>query len=771
MFKVTKNQVLQLGIFAFAFVYRIIFMLWQTYPSGADIGVHASVINSITQPSNSNLLWNYYQMGGGVTLAFPGYHIFVSIIITMTGMPNYLAQAIIAALFSSITVLSAFLITRIIWNESVAFIAAFFMAVSRLDIEILAWGGYPNITGVLLIPLTFYLFLKRDKLKPTPFLVLTIILTASIFLTHSLSAAVFVGITAFISIAVLLFPKKLGESRKNVLYWVVPMLIGAILVSPFLANAVPTYLNESATFTDATAIEQALLAEEKVPFDIVLALFACIVAFFLVSKKFRGHFFSFPVFLLVAWLLAPLLLTQCYLVGFYIDYIRFPYFLIIPVIILGAVVTDYSARYFSKVLSAYVGLIGQNKKTNKSFITHRSRILARTNYKTVHTFVLTGLLLLTLLWVPIFLVPWEGVRIQSYYQCMNKAGYQAIEWTRQNTPVDAVFVSDHHYGWWLAGFGQRPTISSVELQCLSLAREVDISKNASLLLDTNYMIDNGYIQVREDGGYISRHNPLFLADLNWTNSPYSFFQFSSSEITFLFHDGNKVQSINVSELPVKSMQLVGAGSDSPSIVVNKANSDLSYTELITVTKGELFANMTIIVQSNKPNVSLDYGIFVTNAPGRLQQSVNNTLIIFDSAMNLCGQLIFAQTQPEISSFWLQNPCITQLSYDLKGKSEAQIQILVGIYALSESDSQNSMNVSCFSGALSANLQNLTTVPDLPITTFDYNIALQEYNISYVANRDFDLNSKFVNDPEFSLVFINNEVAIFKVETNVNRTIG
>lgn len=771
MFKATKKHVMLLVIFVFAFVYRIILLLWQTYPPGSDIGFHAGVINSITQSGNTNFLWNYYQMGGGVELEFPGYNIFASEIIIMTGLPNYLAQATIVALFSSLIVLAAFLVTRTVWNELAAFIVAFFVAISRFDIEILCWGGYPNIIALLLIPLTFYLFLKKDKFTPMPFLVSTSFLAASIFLTHSLSAAVFVGVTAITSLVALVFPKMFNESRKNILYWALPIFIGAILVSPFLASAAPPYLNESSTFTGAAAIEQALLAERTVPLETVLALFACIVPFFLLSKKYKGRFFSLPVFLLIMWLLVPLLLTQGYLVGLYVDYIRFLYFLIYPMIILFAVMTDYASRYFAKVLGAYYGLKGQNKKTTQSFNKLRSRILARIKYKTVYAAFLVGFLLILLFGLPIFRFPWDGVKVQSFYQVMNNDGYQAIEWAKQNTPVDSVFISDFPYGWWLAGFGQRPTITDVDLQALTLAREVSISKNASYLLDTDYVIDNGYIQVREDGGYIGRHNPMFLADLNWTNSPYGFFQFNSNEITLLSHDGNNAQSTNVAELPVTGMQLVGANSDSPSIIVNKANSDFSYSEITTVTKGKLFANMTIMVQSNKPNVSLDWLNFVIKSQGIFQQSFNNTLAMLDPDMKVCGQLIFAQNQPTISNFSPQNPCITQLSYSLQGKSRAEIQILVGIYSVSESDIQNPMSPSGLRGALNANLQNPTTVPDLPITTFDYKVALQEYNVSYVANRDFELNRKYADDPKFSLVFINNEVAIFKVEANATLVKG
>ena len=316
---------------------------------------------------------------------------------------------------------------------------------------------------------------------------------------------------------------------------------------------------------------------------------------------------------------------------------------------------------------------------------------------------------------------------------MDSEGYQAIEWAKQNTPADSVFVSEMGYGWWLAGFGQRPTLTDVDLQASTLTREVSISKNVSYLLDTDYVIDNGYIQVHEDGGYVGRHNPLFVADLNWSNSPYAFFQFNSSEITLLSHDGSSTQSTNIAELAVTDMQLDSRNSNSPSIIVNKANDNLSYSEIITITKGKTFANMTITVQSTKPSVSLDWLNLILDSQGIYQQPFNNTLAMLDPAAKECGQLIFTQSQPTINNFNSQNPCITQLSYNLQGKSRAEIQILVGLYSVSDSEIQNP---SVLRETLTANLQNPATSPDLPITLFDYKVALQQYNVSYVVNTRF-----------------------------------
>ena len=45
---------------------------------------------------------------------------------------------------------------------------------------------------------------------------------------------------------------------------------------------------------------------------------------------------------------------------------------------------------------------------------------------------------------------------------MNKPGYDAIQWIKNSTPTNSVFVADALYGWWLGGFAQRPTVSAVE---------------------------------------------------------------------------------------------------------------------------------------------------------------------------------------------------------------------------------------------------------------------------------------------------------------------
>src|SRR5512137_2166298 len=116
MLKAPKKAILLLAVFAFAFIYRLTLLLWNGFPPGADIGLHNSVIYSIINHGNVDFLYNFYHIGGGISLTFPGYHIFTAAIMMLSGLPEYVAQAAVVALFSSLLVIGAFLITKRVWS-------------------------------------------------------------------------------------------------------------------------------------------------------------------------------------------------------------------------------------------------------------------------------------------------------------------------------------------------------------------------------------------------------------------------------------------------------------------------------------------------------------------------------------------------------------------------------------------------------------------------------------------------------------------------------
>jgi hypothetical protein len=344
---------------------------------------------------------------------------------------------------------------------------------------------------------------------------------------------------------------------------------------------------------------------------------------------------------------------------------------------------------------------------------------------------------------------------------MSEPGYEAIQWIQQNTPVGSIFVSDAYYGWWLSGFAQRPTLSAVDPQYLTLTREFEPAKIAKSLLDTDYLIDNGLIQIREDGGYIGRHNPMFLAKLNDTYFPYPFFHFNNSEITIFCRKDNDVQSFDLTQIPVKGMR-IEANSDYASIFINKENQFFNVTQETTVYRGVRFVNMTITVESDVEGVSIDWVRFILHMKGTVMQR-EKTVALVDENMKVFGQLIFTEQQPNIYTITSENPSGLELLYNLEGKPSGEITLFAGVYQVEDTKTSHINKI------LVDNLDSyLEKVTDLPLEVFDYQKAVKDKEISYIACRDSDVIPKFANDPAFSLVFINDDVAIFMVKRSFNK---
>jgi hypothetical protein len=747
-------------------------MTRETYPPGADIGLHNSVIYSIIGSGNVDFLNNFYQMGGGLSLTFPGYHIFVSQIMLMSGMPEPLVHAIVVSLFSSVIVLVSYLITRKVWKESAALVVAFLVAISRFDIEMLLWGGYPNVITLMLIPLTFYLFIQKDRFSLLPFYVSTAVLTASIFLTHTLSTLVFVSITLTMIILIVAFGKKIGATRQSALSWFLPLVFGAILVMPFLVDAVPAYLENGSVWD----IDQATLSTRILPAEIILPLFAVIPLYLLLSKKYQKRWFAVPTLLLVLWLLVPLIFTQGYLYGFVIDYNRFLYFVLTPVVILIGVFVDHGSGFFARVIDTYRTLTGQLSGPKQATRRRLSKLSAKISRgltrQNIYGGFLVGFLLVCFAVIPIFMTPQKGIEIQEFYQVMDDSRYDAMQWIKANTPENARFVSDDNYGWWFSGFAQRPTISAVDPQYLALSREFKDSQFARYLLDTNYLIDNGEIQVREDGGYLERHNPEILVRLNWTYFPFSFFNFNSNQTRIEYEVDGDSRFVNLDELPFKDSYIEN-DTQQATISITRGNEYFNYTQLTKVYRGSSFVDIEIKLEAKADNVIFEYLHTTVESSGKsINPERKDTIGFIAEGVKAFGQLIFKDCVPEYTSRRTDSSYIVNLDYDLGDSKEKEILIVATTYSVTDNlqyyNNEETIS-SFFNPIITENLKSPPVPKDKPfVEVFDYRAELENKDISYVAIRHTDIRfsdirHKFLKDPAFNLVFINNGVAIFEVK--------
>ncbi|MCW3994692.1 MAG: hypothetical protein NWE98_00900 [Candidatus Bathyarchaeota archaeon] len=751
-----RNNFLLLAILAFAFAYRFFLLTMNTFPPGADIGLHESIIKSITS-GKSDFFWNNYHMGGGLSVTNPGYHIFTAFVINLTGLPDYLAQALVASFFSAFVVVAAFLMVRRVWGELEAFVVAVLATFSASDIAILCWGGYPNIVTLMLIPLAFYLFLNRSKFSFNPYLAATAIVVGAIFLTHLFSGFVFLAITALTLMVGALFSKRTELTRKNLLYWIIPIACGVLLVSPYLTQIIPFYFgSESAIGGSVASMRQAVLETRLISLGIVAACVVPALLFAVFTKyKYKGVSW-FPVILCVTWIVVPAAATQSYLLGLYLDYERFLYFLALPIIIcLGLVIVSLPHAFERQERRLNL------KEKVKSPL---NRISKRTATASLIIFLTAFTLFTPLFSVPHFTIgsQLDSIGQVNFFQIMDKPKYEAIQWIKANTPSGSICVADAEFGWWLSGFGERPTLSAVDPQYLILEREFEPAKVATNLLKANYIIDNGLLEVKQKGVFASgnTHEISSISNTSYVASP--FFWINDSQISLNYRNKGGIAHLTLAQFPNSDTHVV-SNYDNAAFMVERINQQLSVTEEISIYEGVSYAKVSVILQANSSDVVFDWLHLPFTIRG-VSATYPNSVVIIDSMLNEFTQLIFPQGQLGNTVSFQQNQDFYELVFNLEGQSNAEVSFFVGRkqfdpnYAISQAD--------YWSNTVENNTHTyFERLSDVPLNYFDYKAALRKWNIAYILVRDPDSIQRFTTDPTFTLAFKNSEVAIFKVVKN------
>jgi hypothetical protein len=748
MFEAKTKNFLALALLTVAFAYRFMLMTINIYPPGADIGLHESVINTITS-QKTNFFVNYYHMGGGLSATNPGYHIFTAYVITLTGLPDYLAQALVASVFSALLVACAFLLVRQVWGEAAAYVTSILLTFSASDINILSFGGYPNVVALALIPTIFYLFMQTSKISSKSYAIAASILISAIFLTHVFSAFIFVAITLVALLASGVLWKKTGLKKKQAISWVIPIIFGMLLVSPYLVTAVPIYFGSQSSIIGAVSgVSQAVVETRLIPLEIPILALAAAAMFFIFSRYLKGKFLTVPSVLFVSWIVVLVLGTQSYLAGVFLDYQRFIYFLSVPIFVCLALIVVYSPK-----AALRAARIASGKLKVQTQLRPRSKHL-----KTIITTLLIIVLLLVCVSSPLFAKLQDGLKGENFFKAMDSPHYQAIQWIKQNTPQGSVCVANDSFGWWLSGFAQRPTLSASNPEFLILQHELEPAKVASNFLAADYTVDNGLLEVQQTGIYANDNKHQILAILQGSTVRPLVFNLNDTGISLMYRENGSPLQLAMPSF-TDSQTSVTNSSDKASFTITRENKYLTVTEQITVYRGVDFAQVSFAVKSKANGLYFDWLHMPFQSRGFPVQT-SNAIAIVDNTLHMVNQFVFPNMQLGTDAFMQENPDSYELVYNLGGNSTADINFFVGLRQFNPDLELTQLNY--LNSFIKNNTQNyFNKTVDLPLSCFDYRAAIKQWNISYIAISDATQISRFTNDPTFSLVFKNDGVAIFK----------
>lgn len=730
-------------ILIFAFAYRLELVNWGMYPPGADIGLHESVINSLTV-GHAGLFWNNYHMGGGFSITNPGFHLFAAYIIALTGLPDSVALALIASFFETVIVLCAFLFVQKLWSASAGLVVAFLAAFSGGDIAILTWAGYPNIATLMLVPIVLYLVLQSERFSLRSYLTATSIMVASLFLTHIFSAVIFTGIILFTIIASSILGKQAKLKSRQIICWLLPIALGVVIVLPYIVQAIPVYFNAQGTITgDVPEVKQAILENRIVPLGTVALCGMAAVLFFPLSKLYKGKAITTFSVLGAVWILVPAALTLSFLLGVFVDYERFLYFVYFPAIVCIGLLIKAGADGLSKTIQKI------QTQTGPRQIKGHTRL-----GKGAATVFVFAVLIVLLLYVPIFTGPSAGFEESKYYQVMTPAGYETIQWIKANTSPDAVFVADAQYGWWLSGFAQRPTLSAVNPQELILAREVAPATVAGNFMQAAYFVDNGVIRAAYEGS-----NSGFQVSVNLgVDGLFPFLLINDYQGSIVYRQDGVLRYLSLAEMGQAKVE-VKTGASCGSVVVYRENSEFVVAEEIVVSSQET-AQVTLTLQNKTSGVALNWFHLPFKANG-VPVQYNNSFAVVDNNMEGTTQITPLDGELGSTVSVEENLNFYDLTYSLNGTPQDQVNFSVGFYRIQTTSSAR--NETDLQNVIANNIDShQETKVALSIVTFDYQEAIRDWNISYVAVRDAKISARFMGNAVFDLIYRNGDVCIFKV---------
>jgi hypothetical protein len=739
-----KTALIVCLVFLVAFVFRVAILFRSEYPPSTDIGLHSNILNLILD-SGEVPTWNPYHMGGEPLTNTPGFYLFASFLVLFTGMPQLTAQVLLASLFSAFMVFPAYLIARKIWkNKNIGLLAAFFVAVSTFSFEMLGWGGYPNIVSLTLIGIVVFVFLKNSSQPHFFKLIITALLLGCLAITHLLSffvlLAVWIGYIALVHIAKA-FRLTEVKSLRTIGFFFASVALSALFISPWLLRVWDFYVDMSAQGVFVGGMEEnraLILAYRRVDVNILVFSLALVLLIFMFRAS-RGKYVDDESLMFIALFFVPLALTQAYVFGIITDYLRFMYYVDMP----GLLTLAASLFFASKFIAA-----GFRKLSMTKWNRPRS-------FKAASTVALPAILIITYFVSPLSLTPAGAVTRTEFYTTVKTSEATAMNWIQQRTPEQARLVTDHLYGWWLSGVAKRSTLSAVSPEFLLYPNEIEVAKSALILLDTDFYFDNGLIQVREDGGYFARHNPIFI--INSQLVPYSVLHFNDSEVTLFFQQGAISQTLDLDEVKLSETQFTTNDGNVAVLSIVRENEFLRVNKTLIVRRGVRFAELSYEVESKDSGDALNWMRFIVHMRQGRSVFNNQSLSIFDYNAMVKGQIVFKEIAPETRIYTSESPSSAEFLYSLNSSRNVKIGFLIGLYDVKEVSYNQILDTL-------GNLPNnpLQVESESTMTATSYLEIVRKYSVTFVVCRDKEMYPKFLKNPKFRTLYNSVEVAVFQV---------
>ena len=144
--------------------------------------------------------------------------------------------------------------------------------------------------------------------------------------------------------------------------------------------------------------------------------------------------------------------------------------------------------------------------------------------------------------------------------------------------------------------------------------------------------------------------------------------------------GEEFKTFNILQLPKTKMKILKT-QNQISIIINKNNDYFNYSQVLTVTAGVRFVDMSINVESELSDVSIIAADFLLHTKGELVESENSVGFI-DEGVKVLGQIIFDENELKYTQVTVENPSGLNLKYLFNDGSRVKLNLSIGVFSVS-----------------------------------------------------------------------------------------
>ena len=519
----------------------------------------------------------------------------------LAALSTILGDEILALKISSIITfallpVSTYVLAKVLFSDDVvALSAAWLMSLTPVAVEMLGWGGYPNLLGLVLLPLAFAGVLLSIRSDDTKWSVAMLIVCTLLGLAHVLTALI------FCFTLVLFFGFRL-LSRDRHRQWI-PVLAGIAAALPVAITQVLTMTGSGYSTSNVMALERL---QVQLTSGIVMWMFRDPLFFALMwVSAVMGACLALSrgskrmeILMMVSWFLSPVVLSQLSFLGVALDFQRIFYHVFQPFTMLAATpLLELSGR-MNSVLAGIPDL-------------KPSEILNRT-FRSLSQGVLRALPLL-LVFTSLLCLPMSSAvgsmalsNVNGWYDGVDLYGdkekLDLVRFVTANTRATDIFVAEDSIARWIEGYAQRRVVMHHPPMYLFMNGEIQREYVARAILMSTRGIRTQSAWILDQFPY-GDMSPVVQLYMKGDYESVLYLDENSSYVTFVDAEHGQPSRLYLKDFANRTGEILDE-SGRLSLVARYQQGSIRVTRTATVTSSEPGVQLVLTVEPLQPSCRL-----------------------------------------------------------------------------------------------------------------------------------------------------------------------